>query len=78
MKSVSSSVSSAASKTVSVAAGLAADPLIGTLLLGELKKVMVKTTAKRLNLNPEEVNSLNDSFDSIISLVQSKAARHSS
>lgn len=78
MKSVSSSVSSATSKALSVAAKLAADPIVGALLLNELKDVMVKSTAKRLNFNSEEVRSLNDSFDSIISLVQSKAARHSS
>ena len=52
MKSILSGVSSAASKTVSMAEGLAADPLVGTLFLGELKKVMVKTTDKRLKINP--------------------------
>ena len=68
-------VKSIASSMMKPVLKIIGDPVVGVIIMGELKDALVKDTKSRLKLTPGETKSLDDSFDSIIDLLQSKARK---
>ena len=60
---------------LSLIEGAVSNPIVAATVIGQLKKVIVKSAKKKLHLNEAQGESLEEAFDNISDILQSKVSK---